>query len=102
MWAQLIAMRLKPGEDMAEMIRLGAYRSGSDAEVDEAIELFPALDRFLSQAKKESRRKPRADPTECCSISDPFCIGTMSPCFYPDIGSGEQLTAVPIHCSNFQ
>src|SRR5258707_7898954 len=30
-------------EDMAELIRLGAYRKGSDPKVDEAIELYPAL-----------------------------------------------------------
>ncbi|MEK9661427.1 MAG: flagellar protein export ATPase FliI [Alphaproteobacteria bacterium] len=36
-------------EDMAEMIRLGAYRKGSDSEVDEAIALNPALESFLAQ-----------------------------------------------------
>ncbi len=40
-------------EDMAEMIRLGAYRRGSDPEVDEAIEYYPALEAFLSQRKDE-------------------------------------------------
>lgn len=40
-------------EDMAEMIRLGAYRKGSSPEVDEAIRLYPALMTFLSQEKKE-------------------------------------------------
>lgn len=36
-------------EDMAEMIRLGAYRPGSDEGVDRAISLYPQLDAFLSQ-----------------------------------------------------
>ena len=36
-------------EDMAEMIRLGAYREGSDAGVDEAVHYYPALEAFLSQ-----------------------------------------------------
>lgn len=36
-------------EDMAEMIRLGAYREGSDAGVDEAMRYYPALEAFLSQ-----------------------------------------------------
>jgi flagellum-specific ATP synthase len=36
-------------EDMAEMIRLGAYRKGSDPEVDEAIKYFPKLEEFLHQ-----------------------------------------------------
>jgi flagellum-specific ATP synthase len=40
-------------EDMAEMIRLGAYRTGSDAGVDEAIRYQPALERFLTQGQRE-------------------------------------------------
>ncbi|MFC3126129.1 FliI/YscN family ATPase [Pseudoroseomonas globiformis] len=35
--------------DMAEMIRLGAYRAGSDAEVDAAIAHNAGLEAFLSQ-----------------------------------------------------
>jgi flagellum-specific ATP synthase len=40
-------------EDMAELIRLGAYRRGTDAAVDHAIELRPALEKFLSQRREE-------------------------------------------------
>ncbi len=40
-------------EDMAELIRLGAYRSGSDAGVDEAIHYYPALEKFLAQRKDD-------------------------------------------------
>ena len=40
-------------DDMAEMIRLGAYRRGSDPGVDEAIHYNPDLERFLSQGKVE-------------------------------------------------
>jgi flagellum-specific ATP synthase len=40
-------------DDMAEMIRLGAYRKGSDAEVDKAIQYFAPLEAFLSQRKDE-------------------------------------------------
>jgi flagellum-specific ATP synthase len=36
-------------EDMAELIRLGAYRAGSDAKVDEAIRLAPQIEQFLTQ-----------------------------------------------------
>jgi len=36
-------------DDMAELIRLGAYRKGSDAEVDEAILYYPQLEAFLGQ-----------------------------------------------------
>lgn len=40
-------------EDMAEMVRLGAYRAGADIEVDEAVKRFPLLDRFLEQKPDE-------------------------------------------------
>ena len=40
-------------EDMAELIRLGAYRKGTDPEVDEAVRLYPRLDAFLAQGKDE-------------------------------------------------
>ena len=40
-------------EDMAELIRLGAYRAGSDPKVDEAIRLYPQIEKFLSQDKFE-------------------------------------------------
>jgi flagellum-specific ATP synthase len=40
-------------EDMAELIRLGAYRAGTSAEVDGAIRLYPKLEAFLAQEKEE-------------------------------------------------
>lgn len=40
-------------DDMAEMIRLGAYRKGADPEVDEAIAYHEALEKFLSQKPSE-------------------------------------------------
>jgi len=40
-------------EDMAELIRIGAYRRGSDPQIDNAIDLFPALEAFLSQVQDE-------------------------------------------------
>jgi flagellum-specific ATP synthase len=40
--------------DMEELIRLGAYRAGSNPETDEAIRLFPALEAFLAQGKEEA------------------------------------------------
>ncbi len=48
-------------DDMAELIRLGAYTSGSDPQVDEAIRLMPRLETFLKQA-----------PNESCSMADSF------------------------------
>ena len=44
--------------DMEELIRLGAYRQGASAEVDEAIRLNPALEGFLKQAKDEATSLP--------------------------------------------
>ena len=38
-------------EDMAEMIRLGAYKHGSNPEVDEAIQFHQPLEEFLTQRK---------------------------------------------------
>ena len=40
--------------DMEELIRLGAYRPGSSADVDEAIRLHRPLEAFLGQAKDEA------------------------------------------------
>jgi flagellum-specific ATP synthase len=40
--------------DMEELIRLGAYRTGSSPEVDEAIRLHQPLEEFLAQRKEEA------------------------------------------------
>jgi flagellum-specific ATP synthase len=40
--------------DMEELIRLGAYRPGSSAEVDEAIRLHQPLEGFLGLGKEEA------------------------------------------------
>jgi len=39
--------------DMEDMIRLGAYRRGSDALIDEAIDYREPLERFLAQGMDE-------------------------------------------------
>ncbi len=36
-------------EDMAELVRIGAYRRGSDEAVDEAIHYYPRIEAFLAQ-----------------------------------------------------
>lgn len=41
-------------ENMEELIRLGAYRRGSDPAVDEAIKLYPQIEVFLNQNKDEN------------------------------------------------
>ena len=58
-------------EDMEELIKLGAYRKGSDPEVDEAILRYPHLEDFLGQDKEE-----------CTSIEEGFamlasCLGMV-------------------------
>ena len=40
-------------DDMAELVRLGAYRAGSDPLVDEATHYFPAIETFINQRKTE-------------------------------------------------
>ena len=50
---------LRTHADMAELIRLGAYKRGADAEVDEAIARRPALEELLRQEPDE--RAPAAD-----------------------------------------
>ncbi len=41
-------------EDMEELIRLGAYRRGSDRAIDEAIHYYPMIEAFLSQSIEDS------------------------------------------------
>jgi flagellum-specific ATP synthase len=43
-------------ENMEELIRLGAYRTGTDPQVDEAIRHHDQLEAFLSQGKDEVGR----------------------------------------------
>jgi len=40
--------------NMEELIRIGAYRMGADPLIDRAIQLNPALERFLAQDKDEA------------------------------------------------
>lgn len=41
-------------ENMAELIRLGAYRRGTDPEVDRAMHFYPQLESFITQREHES------------------------------------------------
>ena len=40
-------------EDMAELIRLGAYKRGTDPAVDQALLLYPEIETFLGQRREE-------------------------------------------------
>jgi flagellum-specific ATP synthase len=44
--------------DMEELIRLGAYRKGTNPEVDAAIAANGPIEAFLTQGKDESTRRP--------------------------------------------
>jgi flagellum-specific ATP synthase len=41
-------------EDMAELIRIGAYKQGTDPQTDSALTFAKHADEFLSQRKQES------------------------------------------------
>lgn len=41
-------------DNMAELIRLGAYRRGTDQEVDRAMQFYPQIEQFITQREKES------------------------------------------------
>jgi flagellum-specific ATP synthase len=40
-------------EAMSTMVRIGAYRAGSDAETDRAVKLRPQIEAFLGQGLVE-------------------------------------------------
>ena len=46
--------------DMEELIRIGAYREGTNAEIDAAIRFAKPAEAFLSQTKKESTTSEQA------------------------------------------
>ncbi|HWK47245.1 MAG TPA: flagellar protein export ATPase FliI [Stellaceae bacterium] len=45
-------------ENMAELIKLGAYRRGSDPAIDQAIDYYPAIEAFLTQDKHDQADLP--------------------------------------------
>jgi flagellum-specific ATP synthase len=45
-------------EDMSELIRIGAYKRGSDPEIDDAIDRHEPLEAFLSQGRAERADLP--------------------------------------------
>jgi flagellum-specific ATP synthase len=42
-------------QDMADLVRLGAYKIGTDPVVDEAVRLAPRIEAFLAQSKDEAQ-----------------------------------------------
>ncbi|MBK3734084.1 flagellar protein export ATPase FliI [Azospirillum brasilense] len=45
-------------DNMRELVRIGAYKQGTDAEVDDAVALNPALEEFLRQGKDDATPSP--------------------------------------------
>ena len=39
--------------EMEDMIKIGAYKNGSNQEIDEAIQLYPLIEKFISQSIDE-------------------------------------------------
>jgi flagellum-specific ATP synthase len=62
-------------EDMAELIRLGAYRKGSNPEVDEAIFFFPRIEAILRQLK--------SDPTDLATCYQLLAEALQAPASPP-------------------
>ena len=51
--------------DMADMVRLGAYRAGSDPAVDEAVALAPRIEAMLRQERDDAPAS--RDSFACCA-----------------------------------
>ena len=62
-------------ENMAELIRLGAYKKGSNREVDEAIFYYPKIEEFLSQRKGEKVTLPECYQQLDAILSEPYVPG---------------------------
>jgi len=58
--------------NMEELIRIGAYRAGSDPQIDRAIALNPDLEAFLSQDKDET-----ATLDDCFNRLDGILTGSV-------------------------
>jgi flagellum-specific ATP synthase len=59
--------------EMADLVRLGAYRAGTDPAVDEALRLAPRIEAFLAQRK-----------TERCTVESAFAALATSMEDLPD------------------
>lgn len=55
-WARRFKALYSRYQKTKDLIQLGVYVSGSDAETDKAIAMFPALQNFLEQEMQESAR----------------------------------------------
>ncbi|HMA15786.1 MAG TPA: hypothetical protein VKP12_13430, partial [Kiloniellaceae bacterium] len=83
-------------ENMAELIRIGAYKQGSDPAVDEAIRYYDALEAFLGQRKDEVSRLTEgySELAGLLGLPDPAAAGAA-----PDAGE-ESPVAAPETAAN--
>jgi flagellum-specific ATP synthase len=58
-------------QDIADMVRLGAYRAGSDPAVDEAVRLAPLIEEVLRQGKDEAGTVAGAFAALAAAMADP-------------------------------
>jgi flagellum-specific ATP synthase len=77
-------------ENMAELIRLGAYRAGSDPEVDEAIRYHDQLETFLKQGKTE-----KANLASCYRALDEILALKAVPAAAPAAAPAAPVVAKP-------
>lgn len=73
-------------EDMAELIRLGAYKKGSNPDVDRAIEIYPRIEEFLGQRKTEPTDLDSSYAMLGDAVSAPISSGA---------GDGDEAAAPP-------
>ncbi len=57
--------------EMADLVRLGAYRAGADPAVDEAIRLAPRIEAMLAQGKGERDSVAGAFAALAAALEDP-------------------------------
>lgn len=76
-------------EDMEELIRLGAYRKGTDPKVDKAIDIYPHIEDFLAQVKSEKTSLPESF-TRLREIVKPVMAQPAPPPKAPPQAEGEK------------
>jgi len=59
-WTRRARAILAQHAELADLVRLGAYRPGADAAADEALRLAPAIEAVLQQDKHDHRTLPDA------------------------------------------
>jgi flagellum-specific ATP synthase len=61
--------------EMADLVRLGAYRAGADPAVDEALRLAPRLETMLRQQRDERSNIAESFALLRDALRDPAAVG---------------------------